>query len=184
MTCRRIVLLAVFLAAGASPAGASCPGSTCSVPGGGNPTTDCQAEFDGPVLNYPPGRNVAASCVDGDPACDADGAADGTCHFSVSVCFLNADDRLPDCVPGAIYGYEIKNRPPGRRGFNQELFDLNLAVLLGVPTTMPSCSAPRPISVPLRGRSGAFRKGSLRIRAESFDGLVTDRDRLSLICLP
>jgi hypothetical protein len=176
------VMVVLLFASGVQLASASCPGSTCSAPGGGSPTTDCQAEFDGPLLNYPVGRNRDASCIDGDPSCDADGTADGTCHFSVSVCLLNADSRFPACVPSQVVGYKIKNRTPGTPRFNQELFDLNLDVLLGVPATTPLCTAPRLISVPLR--SGGAKKGTLRIRAESSDGTVSDRDRLVLVCLP
>src|SRR5262249_53137200 len=126
---RATILIAMFVLGGAHAANAACPGSTCSIPGGGPTTTDCQAEFDGPVLNYPAGRNRDASCVDGDPSCDADGTADGTCHFNLSVCLLNADSRFPACAPSGIYGYKIKSGTPGTRSFNQELLDLNLDVL-------------------------------------------------------
>src|SRR5437763_17137720 len=34
-----------------------------------------------------PGKGVMARCTDGTAACDSDGAADGGCSFSVSLCF-------------------------------------------------------------------------------------------------
>jgi hypothetical protein len=123
--------------------------------------------------------------VDGDPACDADGTADGTCHFNVSVCLVNDDSRFPACIPSAVQGYKIKSGTPGTKKFNQELLDLNLDALLNVQTSTPSCTSPRQISVPLKTRrDGSKRKGTLRIQAEAFDGTLFDRDRLALICLP
>ena len=185
MTCHRIVLVALLIVGGFELANATCPGSTCSAPGGGSPVTDCLAEFDGPVLNYPVGRNRDASCVDGDAACDADGTADGTCHFNVSVCLVNDDSRFPACVPTAVQGYKIKSGKPGTKKFNQELLDLNLDVLLIDQSSTPACTSPRQISVALKTRGdGTKRKGTLRIQAEAFDGTLFDRDKLKLICLP
>jgi hypothetical protein len=185
VACHRIVLVAVFVVGGVGLANAACPGSTCSAPGGGSPVSDCLAEFDGPVLNYPVGRNRDASCVDGDAACDADGVADGTCHFNVSVCMVNDDDRFPACVPNAVLGYKIKSGTPGTKKFNQELLDLNLDALLITQTWTPSCTPPRQISVALKTRGdGTKRKGTLRIQAEAIDTTLSDRDKLKLICLP
>src|SRR5262245_55108609 len=55
------LLLVLALLAPATPGAARAPG-------GGNPATDCYAEFDGVSAN----RVV---CSDGDPSCDSDGAA-------------------------------------------------------------------------------------------------------------
>src|SRR6185369_4432438 len=50
------------------------------------------------------------TCVDGDPSCDADGAADGRCSFRVAVCLLSPDPDLPSCtVPLAIEKFEIES---------------------------------------------------------------------------
>src|SRR5689334_6627139 len=68
---------------------ADCP--SC-VPGGGPPATDCFVAFSA----------MTASCADGDPACDADGAADGTCTFSVQAC-VNVTG-LASCTPGTLSG--------------------------------------------------------------------------------
>src|SRR5439155_805242 len=58
-----------------------------------------------------PGKGVMARCTDGTAACDSDGAADGGCTFSVSLCFdqggasCSPDDvRQASIVPGA--GFE------------------------------------------------------------------------------
>jgi len=54
-----------------------------------------------------PGNGRAALCTDGDPACDADGAADGACDLRASLCFDNggascdpADVKSATMVPG------------------------------------------------------------------------------------
>src|ERR1043166_3605686 len=46
-----------------------------------------------------PGKGVMARCTDGDPACDADGAADGGCTFSASLCF---DQGGASCSPDDV----------------------------------------------------------------------------------
>ncbi len=51
--------------------------------GGGLPGTDCRTVFEGVSATS---GSSGVVCEDGDPACDADGVADGTCHFSVAVC--------------------------------------------------------------------------------------------------
>ena len=70
------------------------------IPGGGKLASDCVAEWrvDNP-LNAPAVDNRGfpspkQTCTDGDPTCDADGAADGVCTFRVALCFNAADDRL------------------------------------------------------------------------------------------
>jgi hypothetical protein len=51
--------------------------------GGGFADTDCTIAFGGVDANA---GESGVVCVDGDPACDADGAADGVCSFAVSLC--------------------------------------------------------------------------------------------------
>jgi len=46
-----------------------------------------------------PGRTV--SCADGQPFCDADGAADGQCTFRVAACLNSGDPRLA-CTAAAV----------------------------------------------------------------------------------
>jgi hypothetical protein len=53
------------------------------VQGGGLARTDCRTVFRG-VTSTNDGSGVV--CTDGDPACDADGVADGTCSFAVRLC--------------------------------------------------------------------------------------------------
>jgi hypothetical protein len=46
-------------------------------------------------------------CTDGDPACDLDGAADGTCTFGVALCVANHDPRLAKCQPSGMTSFEV-----------------------------------------------------------------------------
>src|SRR5262245_359312 len=67
------------------------------VPGGGKLATDCRAEWqvvnatNTPFVDKKGFVNRDQTCVDGDPACDADRTADGTCTFRVGVCLDQAD---------------------------------------------------------------------------------------------
>jgi cysteine-rich repeat protein len=51
------------------------------------------------VAGFPPST---ISCVDGDPACDADGAIDGGCTFHVTACLNVTDARIPSCAPTSV----------------------------------------------------------------------------------
>jgi len=135
------------------------------VPGGGPPKSDCYAEFEveGGALAGP----TKVDCMDG-TACDADGACDGRCLFSVGVCFNQTD--LSACKPA----------PPTC------LAQPHLGVLIH-----PTCSASAECE-PLGAaavylRKGGKRPGSAKIRmiATSASGRPrTDKDQLTLRCLP
>src|SRR5258706_14787850 len=87
---------ALLLATVISLATLSAPARAALLPGGGSPRSDCYLEFqvNGHELTA---RNV--ECTDGDPACDLDGACDGTCRFGVAVCLNQRDPTLPNCTP-------------------------------------------------------------------------------------
>jgi hypothetical protein len=61
--------------------------------GGGLADTDCTVGFDG--VDATDGASGVV-CTDGDPTCDTDGVADGTCRFAIRLC-----TRLPapGCTP-------------------------------------------------------------------------------------
>ena len=110
-----VAVLCVTLWAGA--AAADCTTGSC-IPGGGNPDTDCAVEFfgSGLLLNYPfstPAKQKVQRelrCFDGDAGCDADGAVDGTCTFSVNLCLLNTDPNLPTCTAPALTGITVTSK--------------------------------------------------------------------------
>src|SRR6185295_5402163 len=54
------------------------------------------------------------TCIDGDPACDADGADDGGCDFTVSACLNVTDERLPTCNPAATDWVNLRRPSPLR----------------------------------------------------------------------
>jgi cysteine-rich repeat protein len=89
------------------------------VPGGGTQTTDCIAEwavinpFNSPALGTDDLPSFKQNCVDGDPSCDADGAADDRCTFRVAICLQNADPNLPTCTapPGTAKFVLTSPRP-------------------------------------------------------------------------
>ena len=53
------------------------------VQGGGLANTDCRMVFRGVTATN---DSSGVVCTDGDPTCDADGVADGTCSFAVRLC--------------------------------------------------------------------------------------------------
>ncbi|HYC57642.1 MAG TPA: hypothetical protein VEL28_22100 [Candidatus Binatia bacterium] len=87
--------------------------------GGGTRQTDCVAEFNTVNPHNDPLRDAQGLpsthqiCRDGDPLCDADGEADGTCTFSVGVCFNLTDRRMTDtnanrlCAPTSVNEWRV-----------------------------------------------------------------------------
>lgn len=108
--------------------------------GGGKDASDCYGAFD--VAGADGGRRLV--CVDGDPACDVDGACQGSCTFRVAVC-LNVPD-VEGCTP-----------KPLRKATASDP--------LVVPTLQDAeavCGAPVAMEVPLRGgrETGRVRRSS------------------------
>jgi polyvinyl alcohol dehydrogenase (cytochrome) len=168
--------------------GAVCPPS-CAIPGGGDPFTDCLAEFtsEGIRLNYPPfdpahpkaGKEVR--CFDGDVGCDQDGVTNGQCVFDVDVCLRNADPSLPACTPADVTAVAVSGttRDP-------ELLGLQTALSALVPATSNVCTAGRVLTVKLKGPDGLGRfklaKKKVKLVASTAGG--NDSDTVKLTCLP
>jgi hypothetical protein len=154
------------------------PQAMALVLGGGAVETDCYAAFDG--VN---GGRATASCVDGDPSCDHDGAADGVCGFDVRVCVHVP--RIRGCRPrriGDIWVSGVTQTCGGRH------VDLPLPAL---PAARERCGDFAHVTVPLRVRRFGARiklkygKAILKMRATSrVPDPQTDRDKLKLLCLP
>jgi len=66
--------------------------------GGGSARTDCMLVTD--VVGTTAGH--AARCRDGDPACDADGVANGSCGFHVRICLDATTAALPRCSTDVV----------------------------------------------------------------------------------
>jgi cysteine-rich repeat protein len=71
-----------------------------------------KVELADPTLDSHGLPKTTQTCVDGDPACDADAANDGRCTIRTRVCLRAQDPRLPDCAPGAIDSVKMKSPHP------------------------------------------------------------------------
>src|SRR5205823_417526 len=69
------------------------------------------------------------TCIDGDPACDFDGANDGVCTFNVSACLNVTDVRLPACTAREIKKLKIRAPNPVRP--RDDVDRANASVLVG-----------------------------------------------------
>jgi len=132
--------------------------------GGGHAATDCMLVAD---VAGATGRR-AARCADGDPQCDADGVADGTCRFQVRLCLDAVDASRPRCRADVVTGAAAS--------------DAGLAAALRTlpfPVSAPeTCTAVVEVPVARRGRRG-------RLVLEGSAGMAsghTDRDRVALVC--
>jgi hypothetical protein len=176
------------------------PGSGRCIAGGGNPRTDCLAEFNtpGPVTRRRGGKvRRVLRCIDGDPACDRDRAADGICTFAVSLCFANDDPRFASCKASDPRRIDILAAPDGLAGSRLLALASGAGLearLRGQQIVTPSatagttigarngCTEPALLQVPAPTAS----KGRVRrwIRMDTSDASGRhDRDRLRLECV-
>jgi hypothetical protein len=163
------------------------------VPGGGPPKTDCAAEFR--VANTTGGPNtsgkvaVKQKCTDGDPGCDMDGAADGTCTFSIAACFNRTDARFAKCTMPSVSAWTLLGKvdpaDPGIAALVSGVAALGSSTVSGVTVTFATaltsadlCTDDAAITVPVRG------KLALKSRATFFGGKPKDTDVLKLSCQP
>ncbi|MBY0278069.1 PQQ-binding-like beta-propeller repeat protein [Candidatus Binatia bacterium] len=155
------------------------------LPGGGNPTLDCFAEFEAPRLrlSYPPfdparpkaGREVR--CFDGDPACDLDGAVNHSCQFDVDVCLFNADPALPTCSPTTVTEVKVAGT------LDPDLMALSNAIAALLPASSNVCTSGRTLAVPLKPTLHGYRGAAKSVRLNA-KASGTDLDSLKLVCLP
>ncbi len=123
--------------------------------GGGIPTKDCRLAFGG--VDATDGASQVV-CIDGD-ACDADGVADGSCRFAVSLCVGVA---VPDCSPSELTSLDVHGLP------------LDPPPL---PSVAGTCGATSQITLPVLDEAG--------VTAVARDGrALKDVDYLNLCCVP
>jgi hypothetical protein len=137
------------------------------VPGGRKQRADCYAEWRVTTQELAGKKRTRVDCQDGDPACDADATADGTCTFDVSVCVLQSDPAVPTCAPPAEVSFAVAPagvEPP--------------AVL-----NAPGCGPASSIRVPA-GRRGRRFRHTLTMTAVAPTKPAKDADKLILRCLP
>src|SRR5690242_9576116 len=190
ITVTSFVAAAVLAAPLAAPlaAFATCPPS-CAIPGGGAPTTDCQAEFAGSGLrlNYKPfdplrpkpGKEVR--CFDGDAVCDVDDTVDNACTFDVDVCLRNPDPALPLCTPVDVTSVSV-----GGATNDPDLAALQSALTALLPATSNVCTSGRTLHVPLKGPDarGRFKLAKKKVKLTTMTTTgVVDVDTLKLTCI-
>lgn len=166
--CRRAMLLSVLsvVLGGTRPAQAL-------VPGGGPTSSDCYAAWQVTSAELAANRGkFGIDCEDGDPRCDVDGTANGTCTLGVSVCIFQ---DVPDCTPQTVTEIRL-----GRK-----------AQSLGIPAPSPAseaaCGQAALVSLPLRsGRRGmrASKPVRLKLTALASAAPKKDADKLVLRCVP
>ena len=122
--------------------------------GGGLADKDCRVAFGG--VDATDGVNGVV-CTDGDPACDRDGAAEGSCRFDVSICTGVA---VAGCTPESISSIAVVGLPVG---------------LPPLPSTADTCGAPSEVVVPVGAAAGVT-------AIARTGGALKDVDYLNLCC--
>jgi hypothetical protein len=178
------------------PPGPCEPLERCLVPGVPDPRQACAGEWlverSTPMADAAGLPSRRQSCRDGDPACDRDGVADGTCTMEVALCTNVFDlrthgrDGLPLCRTGKVR--HVRALPPAggdsRQARRQVLRNLRAAfdVLPETPASLDrACTATVAIPVPLSARGGP---GRIALRAAVRRSGATVRPRLMLTCEP
>jgi hypothetical protein len=129
--------------------------------GGGNARTDCMLVTD---VAGATGAH-AARCRDGDPSCDADGVANGSCVFRVRVCLDATSAALPHCSADVVTA--VVASVPAVEATLQAL---------AMPVASPdTCAAEATVAVP-RGRRIVLRASATMASGHA------DRDALPLVC--
>lgn len=139
-------------------------------------------------------------CIDGDPACDGDGASDGVCRFEVAGCLAADDPRLPECQPTGIADVTLKAPNPTKvtapadvaraAALVQALTGLGVTVRAGSTVVAPGapvlgrdrCTAPMTMAVP--HAAGVAGTVALEVAAQSITGGRMRRNGIQLVCEP
>ncbi len=133
-------------------------------PGTGNPASECFVATEG-LAATDDGRVV---CADGDPACDADAAANGACTFRFRVCVAEVE---AGCQLSSITA--VKAKPAG--------FGVALPA---VPASSPTCGADTDVVVPLVRHGRGVGRRTLTLTADNSGKPKHERDRLRFECHP
>ena len=161
------------------------------VPGGGPRSLDCLAVFDTPVELGNGVRTIR--CVDGDPACDADGEANGECRFPVAVCANNTSEPL--CTLQGVQSMFLDHSDDnGDPKFDPDFQALQSRIenqIDPINTDPDECTSASNITVRLKGPfpGNRCRQSTKLLRLTSTstfqnDRFYTDTDTLRLTCRP
>jgi len=167
--------------------------------GGGPARTDCRASYR--VLDPSGGTKVTKhkktttvpTCHDGDPSCDADGAADGTCTFRMQLCFdVGFAGGSDTCTTPPLTGYSFTTKSKRKEIDQQNVTSLVQALVdFGGRRTSPKKAAVR--FKPANVDGGCTALTAFRVptlpgtatlvgKARGKRGVI-DADRLQLSCL-
>ena len=179
------------------------PATDGLIDGGGSSKTDCVAKFQtGIELNYPaaPKKSKELRCVDGDLACDTDGAVNGSCTLNVGICLAD-DEEVFQCLPAGVppAGVAITNKPVGHKKHDAELQALQDEVdsmlgLTGIPCESPGAGGGNCLqctnSQVAVSASMSVKKGKKKIKMKTVTeptGVkskpIKDVDKLSVRCV-
>jgi hypothetical protein len=142
---------------------------------GGFGSKECNVEaFGGAPERSKAGKpRTRWTCTDGDPACDRDGLANGSCVFWVSACFSVADPRITKCAPAAVDAVTVTSkRLPAAAA------DVAEAANAVLPAAGAVCSQTSVVTVT------ADRKNRTMVFDASAAGKRVDKDTLKLRCVP
>jgi len=165
--------------------------SATIVPGGGPRSLDCLAVFETPVALAPNVRQIR--CVDGDPACDADGEVNGECRFPISVC-ANYTGEASCSLQGVQSMFLAHSDDNGDPKFDPDFQALQSRIenQIDPPTSdADSCTSASNIVVRLKGPYPGNRcrqnAKSLKLTTTStfqVNRFYTDVDTMKLTCRP
>ena len=161
------------------------------VAGGGPPKTDCLGEWR--VQNTAGGPNVKGktaarqTCKDGDAGCDADGAVNGSCTFSVAACFSREDGRFAKCPVQSVAAWTLLGAADPA---SKPASDLLAAVGALAPSTTsglavtftPMLAEKNACSTDVGVVVAAGGKLVLKARTDALAGKPKDTDVLRLAC--
>jgi len=143
-------------------AGATTSTTLPTITGTGNAASECFVTVTGPSATSD-GRVI---CADGDPACDADGVANGACAFDLRVCVAEV---LSGCHVSSITAVNAKPA------------SLHVALPV-VPTSAPTCGPETQIVVPLPRHGHGVGRQTLTLTAENTGKPKRERDRIRFQC--
>ena len=143
--------------------------------GGGASASDCAVELYGLDV-----VGKTAECVDG-AACDADGAANGSCLFPIGLCFNVADPDLPDCSDGDDVTEVTLSAKPASAAIATVAAAIDAALPISGSTCHFSDGYALPVAqTPAGAKDG---KATLKVKSRTGDGR-TDTDVVKLVCHP
>lgn len=176
---RRLLRILLFLPAFAALADSRVAAAQTLVPGGGKAKSDCYGEW----LSAAPNHGATGiDCQDGDPACDLDRTANGTCLVAAGICLHM--DNIPRCTASTIRKVTVRASPKRLR----KDLPVGLPSAPAAPVSVASCGSDAVITLPLRenhkGRLRPSKRVTLHMVTIASGAPAQDTDHLALRCVP